>query len=112
MIKMFETILTGWFLINGTMMDNNLHYYELFDGQKNTYISAIVDKPFPKENLSCTDDMCHVKLKIEAECFKEKSYPIANSKMALITTVCTAQRVTYLLCTERNSFVVGGRRYC
>lgn len=102
----------GWIMINSVTVDGDKYNYELYDAHKNTYVAVIVDKPFKKKHLSCVDDICHVKLKMHVECTKSKSYPIANSKMALITTFCNASQVRIQHCTERNSFVVGGRRYC
>ena len=109
---MFKTILMGWIMINSYSADGDKHNYVLYNGDKNTYVAISVDEPFGKELLSCVDDRCSVKLKVFAECHSSKSYPLANSKVELITTFCSADRVQIQRCTERNSFVIGGRRYC
>jgi hypothetical protein len=110
---MIIKILTGWFLINTHSFDDNRHNYNLYDQQNNTFIAATVDHEFPKQNISCNNaDMCFVKLKMTAECVKSYSWPVANSKMPLITTLCNANKVQELKCTERNSFVINGIRYC
>ena len=101
---MFEIILSGWFIISAHTTDIR-HDYTLTDPIKNVIVIASLDEPLTYEAGTW------IKLRMQVECTKTSSYPV-QSFVALVTTRCVAKSVRELKCTERNSMVVGGIRYC
>lgn len=107
MINMF---LSGWFLITTYAVDGDQHNYLLNDPQTNTIVSASTQDPLPYgENR-------WIKLRMTAECHKSYDYDYykqyGRSTIPLITTICSANKIQELKCTEANSFVMNGIRYC
>jgi hypothetical protein len=103
---MNEVILAGWFVISFYGMDNGKHNYLLQDKRTQTNVAWLSETPLPYGQGA------NIKLKIRADCDKVEAPPMSPGMHGVISYYCNANEVVELKCTERNSFVIGGVRYC
>ena len=132
---MFKILLYGWFIIEVHGVDTNptQHNY-LFKGdqvgvhvydfktrhwsykQNLIHVSASVDKPFTLEDGKKYPENSWIKLKAIVECQDNKTpFFVGPTQRGwshhYLCTVVDKQIIDEK-CTEKNSFVVGGVRYC
>ncbi len=100
-----EFFLSGWFIISSYSVDADRHSYLVEDHIKNYHVAFTLP-----EKLSYGEN-AWIKLRMNATCSEEQQ-PSRVPYLFVRHFFCTAEAVEELKCTERNSFVVGGRRYC
>lgn len=103
---MNEILLVGWFVISFYGMDEGKHNYLLQDKRTNTNVAWLSDKPLSYGQGA------NIKLKMLAECTKVTAPAAGPGMHGVVSYYCNANKVEELKCTERNSIVVGGVRYC
>ena len=102
-----KTILSGWFIIKAMTDTGTGQLYELVEPIHNYYVSLETSTSLPygpdhwiKLNMNATCDDT-----IETD--SDAPIPILRS-----AHFCTADSFVELKCTERNSLVINGIRFC
>ena len=101
---MSKLLLAGWFIIKAYSVDDGIHNYYLFDPYINRHVTASLEN-----KLSYGEDTW-IKLRMVVECEKVLSPQVGP--IDKIEYFCSAESVEELECTESNSMVVNGIRYC
>lgn len=108
-MELITFVFAGWLIIDTHTIDNDKHNYLLREPKKNVLIAASTEKPLSY------DEGAWIKLKIKVECNVVRDPYIGTSGVYhfdSISYVCNGEDVEELKCTEENSMVVGGVRYC
>lgn len=103
---MIEMLLTGWFIVSSHTLDKGQHNYLLVDMIQNHHVAYSNTEPLSEGEGSW------IKLRMQLECNFVLEPPFAPGLQAVKNYYCDASRVIELKCTEKNSYVVGGKRYC
>lgn len=103
---MTKVILAGWFVISFYGMDDGKHNYLLQDKRTNTNVAWLSDEPLSYGQGA------DIKLKIKADCERVTAPSAGPGMKGVVSYYCNANEVVELKCTEINSIVVGGVRYC
>lgn len=99
--------LTAWFIIKSHTPGVEHNYY-LYEPEKRYHVSYIT-----KDKLRFgADQWIKLKLKMECELVKTQAPTIHNAVYLVNNYYCTTNEVLEQKCTEYNSFVVNGIRYC
>jgi len=111
MIQQF--LFNSWFIIaSHSPAINNQHNYLVEIKQNNVKINITLDQQLKYKVGQ------YVKLKLIANCTKSQqpTVLVANRRSRVVGThnayLCDSDQVRVVECTESNSFVVGGIRYC
>jgi len=94
-----ETLLFGWWLIKSMDINPNDLAYHLYSPYTNTHVHLTIHTPLPyKENSWIKGGMV-------ANCEK-----ITNNLTT--TQICDATKFKIAECTDLNSIIINGIRYC
>lgn len=106
---MIQTILfQTWFLISSYSVDDDRHNYLVHIKKHNVNLSLSLSEPL------AYGEQRWIKLKVEADCNVVKTPFMVGTKQQgwHKDYFCSAEEAEEMKCTERNSFVVGGVRFC
>jgi len=101
-----KTIVAGWFMIKG-LLPGETNIYELAQPEQNYFITLT-----SRETLPYGPDHW-IKLRMFAECEDSTDSDFFEGQ-SFIKNIhfCTADSFVELKCTERNSFVINGIKFC
>jgi hypothetical protein len=104
-------IKTMWLVIVLWTPENGKHNYYLKDPVKNYHIAATLDEKLPYEPGSW------IKATVTMECDDVQTIQEINTGSRIVNFLrndhfCNTTEVRNEECNERNSFVIGGIRYC
>jgi len=99
----FSFLLAGWFTIASAATDEGRFTYLVEQRSNNVHLSLVLNKPLKHVEGGM------VNLEVKAMCMPQEQYE--NGQMVM-HYLCSATKVSEIVCAEHNSFVDGGVRYC